>query len=1064
MSNNFNEFMITDGDDEIELMLKSDHDSGVGVQRGGTPTTKFDPSAYYRHLTSEEDLLFVESWTVVIKGDCPDGFATVSRRLFSMLIKAWLYRGTQRYKDKGPVYIVQRVRMETNTRYARVHSSPILRMMQPLFNRPLEMAGLVADIGFPIARFAWETDAPGTIPSTKAYLDRTNGGADPATLVPIANHYDDHAVDAVQVYENGVGYVIKEQLADFETGDITEELTALSNTWDSEVNEIGDFDRITDVDGDMNDEAAAAHDGAIGIRLTFDDLNAAFGEMDAAAINQKKGTKVIWINTDELVIGTGQINLGNWIDGAAGGNWTLALVQIGEDFTVKLGADQDLAGNLYTASRTLDPGWNRILCMFEASSAPAADDGWHRMFVNNQNPASQTGVDNDTKDWDFFRVGMAWSNASDPGGYFDFDTIKIDTVGAVWADKLAAQSGEYGMVVPFHDNNAAFGALQGIGPFTAFTVEGDFDGDFLEHGADSYWLFYAVPCFGLYHALTGAGTWALFYWYYTDGDVFHTGAFSPGQSGYVKWRLEWEAASAPAADDGFIRLYIEDELITEDVGLDNDTYAVTELRMGATGSTDVGSYGYTNMDNIRYRGRLGTGLFPQPASVGDILYIGADEPFWNTTWNIITAADEVNAVYLFEYSDAGAGWPDLTLGDDLSLYPDDDPFDAVGISGAFFHPGDDWAPENVNGVTKYWIRISIVSFTTYTTSPVSGTYPIYNQRRPYALLNADELKGDVPPLIQLRMLGTAGGDGDVEMTNISRLLIGAKSRNLDEFDSHLNCGGDGMPPGWAVTYGADTSSVADPEVAGGDEADCSFAGDISNVMRIRYTGIAKAEAYRGKYRPFLKCQQIGGDPGDVTVNLRIRIDSTADYAPQIDTSPIILEAADDGHELVDLAPGNYMQIPFGDFYEADSLEGADLIIEVFAKVPAGPAATMEFYELILLPVDEWWGEYEDPITNSEFGTSALRGEKILIDDGGLVENRTGMFKIDGSEEWFIELWERHGKPPTFVPLYGDTYRLHFIFGYYNATWAVLPMLSLPGMGIMLEWVTRPRYLYLRGDD
>ena len=299
MSTNFNEFMITDGDIEIELMLREREGGGVGVMRGGIPTTQFDPSAYYHHITSEEELLFVENWSIVIKDDCPDDFATLSRRLFSLLIRAWLYKGTQRYKEKGPVWIEQRVRMETNKRYARVHSSPLLRMTQPLFNHEFEMAGLISEIGFPIARFAWETAAPGTIPTTKNNFDKTIGGADPATLVPIANHYDDHAIDTVQVYENGVGYEVMMQLADGERGD-TGDFDSVTPAWDKEVNKRADFDAVVDADGDMNDSADAAHDGAVGLEFTFDDANAAFGTMNATAVNNTSGVATLWFNDHDL--------------------------------------------------------------------------------------------------------------------------------------------------------------------------------------------------------------------------------------------------------------------------------------------------------------------------------------------------------------------------------------------------------------------------------------------------------------------------------------------------------------------------------------------------------------------------------------------------------------------------------------------------------------------------------------------------------------------------------------------------------------------------------------------
>ena len=46
--------------------------------------------------------------------------------------------------------------------------------------------------------------------------------------------------------------------------------------------------------------------------------------------------------------------------------------------------------------------------------------------------------------------------------------------------------------------------------------------------------------------------------------------------------VEWGQSSAPGANDGFARLYVDDVLADERTGLDNDEISITSFRMGFT--------------------------------------------------------------------------------------------------------------------------------------------------------------------------------------------------------------------------------------------------------------------------------------------------------------------------------------------------------------------------------------------------------------------------------------------------------------------------------------------------
>lgn len=69
-----------------------------------------------------------------------------------------------------------------------------------------------------------------------------------------------------------------------------------------------------------------------------------------------------------------------------------------------------------------------------------------------------------------------------------------------------------------------------------------------------------------------------------------------------KIRLEWKAASAPAANDGIFNLYVDDVFQAGVANLDNDTHAITEIQIGTISGLDAGTNGTIDFDNIRWLG------------------------------------------------------------------------------------------------------------------------------------------------------------------------------------------------------------------------------------------------------------------------------------------------------------------------------------------------------------------------------------------------------------------------------------------------------------------------------
>jgi hypothetical protein len=460
-------------------------------------------------------------------------------------------------------------------------------------------------------------------------------------------------------------------------------------------------------------------------------------------------------------------------------------------------------------------------------------------------------------------------------------------------------------------------------------------------------------------------------------------------------------------------------------------------------------------------------LFPASPAVGDIIYYGSDNPFFNLTHNIQQIEVSTGVTYVWEYSNGAAGWPDQVLGNDTTLYPYTD-FKTAGTMAVNFKGNSAWAVETVNAVAnKFWLRCRISAIaTSYTTPPSNKDYAVYNQRAPHIAIPSATVIGDGPPLCLLRMKAPYGGDADVYFSNTSRVLIGRKSRNLSSFSSHLNCGNDGMPSGWAATYGTDAAAAADPEAPGGDRANVTFATNATLIKRVTLTGTDLAAAFVGEYRPFLRVAQIGGTAGDCTVRLRVVLDSTATYATGISGPEITLKgvSTDGGYfELVDMWPNESLSIPFSRFLNADSLTGADLIFEVYASRSTG-SSTLRIYDLILLPVDEWAAELDDPVTDITTGSSALRGLTILDDDGGLIWDRTlkSVLSAAGGTAWPAETWSRHGLPLKLDP--AKDQRLYFVMCHYpeGENWQTPPLCARPGMMLVVQLYSHNIYLEGRG--
>jgi hypothetical protein len=445
------------------------------------------------------------------------------------------------------------------------------------------------------------------------------------------------------------------------------------------------------------------------------------------------------------------------------------------------------------------------------------------------------------------------------------------------------------------------------------------------------------------------------------------------------------------------------------------------------------------------------------------LYIGSTDGALNHVILDIETAADVDATIVVQAYDTDA-WRTLTFGTEFTTHP-------TGPSTNLFNTADEWAinisyipnwtQNTINSDAAYWLRLGMEDVSTWTTTPATSTNEAYSQRKSHIELSSNVLKGDIPPYLQFRFSAPYGSfTSNATMGTVSRVFMGAKTRNLDGFSSHLNCGGYGNTSDWTVSYDTDTyNSDWTPSTPGGFKAVCYFTTEKTLVPRVTFAGANKLDDYVGEYRVITRVQQAGGSEGDISVQVRASIGDTDIFSPQWTSEEVTLSAKDSGWEIVDLGR---LALPFTDIADTDVTE-ANLYFEILAAISTG-SSWLQFSDLILIPIDEWSCVIDDPLTDLDKGSSALRGDTLLDLDFGVIQNRTIKYIKSGNDYIPSETWYRHGKPWSVEP--DRTAKIYFLLGHYRETygWGSTPMLSSIGQMLGIEVRQKALYLSLRGSD
>lgn len=444
--------------------------------------------------------------------------------------------------------------------------------------------------------------------------------------------------------------------------------------------------------------------------------------------------------------------------------------------------------------------------------------------------------------------------------------------------------------------------------------------------------------------------------------------------------------------------------------------------------------------------------FPSPVGTSDALYIGistalADAGTFNNIYINLTA-NNYTLTLAVEYWN-GSAWTAMSTSELR------DNTQSLRHSGLLAWHGVDMRSTAVNSVTAYWIRIRVTA-----TGTLSTLLPKFNNiyivNKPYVELEG--IAGDIPALAQMHLLNAIDdGNGNAPSLPTNRIVAGLRSVERGaRFTAFLNFASKQNPAGITATG---TVVTSDTEIAAAGEYILhtpTIAGQFNAVASITLdTEIA--HDFAGTYQVYLRYAYSGGDAtAQVQLGVANFINQGTIYG---DGKPIFyLDAAADFAHLVHL--GQFSISPDRFLSPDDVSIGTQLTVLVNAD-GTGSGYAVSLFELILIPADEWIGEFADP-TFDTIGMGHAGLERHIDIDSCTYPKRAlrSLVRIRGSEQ-VTTVWRSSASGPFVVQPAGKQ-RLWMVADIrneddeYNAsTWTVVHQVKL--------W-HHARWLGLRGED
>ena len=447
------------------------------------------------------------------------------------------------------------------------------------------------------------------------------------------------------------------------------------------------------------------------------------------------------------------------------------------------------------------------------------------------------------------------------------------------------------------------------------------------------------------------------FWIYEGiGDLTWNRSYTGGRGGIA--RASWECT---CDDDNY-----------PGTSCETQPYIVNYLKTGGLTHT------YFTDGPLGWSGNLQAGalphlLLPPIPAIGDAVYFGCDEtlldtgPFCNLVFDI--RDDQLGLTGVWEYWNTPAvNFLALTVQDNTNAdgLMTGDGFDTEGIKSVHWKQLLTWGVEDLRTasgdatappVSAWWIRWRVTNAPGSVHAPEQHNRHVYTISWPYIEVQEDDIPGDIAASLALELFNESDHDGGTNPPLLSTGRVMAGLRNLErgeDFVAYFNASDEQNPPFITCTL--------NPAPAGGP---ILFATTLAAPTGrwVHYQNLDNADLvcwwsidadysaqFFGEYRAFVRCDISGGaNVGDVALAIGISYGATAAslvYGEwkfnEYTTAPFMVELG-------------RVVIPPSDM--VSSSDNAEIRIELYAVSGTAGAIGLYVMDLILMPVDEWGGEF-----------------------------------------------------------------------------------------------------------
>lgn len=356
-------------------------------------------------------------------------------------------------------------------------------------------------------------------------------------------------------------------------------------------------------------------------------------------------------------------------------------------------------------------------------------------------------------------------------------------------------------------------------------------------------------------------------------------------------------------------------------------------------------------------------LYQNPVAVDDVVIFGIDTtiadsgPFCSLVFDLLTAQNDLTITW--RYSQGGAdptAWPALAGLVTDNTNTGGQPLDTVGVNSVHWDQPANWAAFNpavgvgpAVGVTALWVCAHVTAVGATPTPPEQQNRDIYSITWPYVEVQAAQVGGDILALNHLTFRWQLAATG-------RRFVMGLRSMNRGaDFTAYLNFSNEQNPAGISVTAGANTGFVADLTTPTGVALQYNPPGAQALAARgtinIGTAAVpATAAQYVGKFHVFFRFKAYGAATGFTTRLRLIDLNGVLHHTSQTIVIPL---GGSTDYGVVDF--GVLRLAPFSKHTALADTGRFSLIVDVSA---GNGVDSIDLVDLVLIPVDEWAGDFE----------------------------------------------------------------------------------------------------------